>query len=1124
MDRPRSDAESIVLAALQHTDPARRAAFVASACGGDDDLRRTVEARLRSHGASEPVVGPQTPPSKARTGGTTEGDGPRIPVSNTLARTACAFGDRSSVSLRDPVDGPDPPVTGPPSEGTGLPREGFARYQFYGEIARGGMGSILKGHDAELNRDLAFKILRDDLSDDEVMVRRFVEEAQIAGQLQHPGIVPVYDLGRLADRRPFFAMKLVKGRTLGELLKERSDPRDDRPRLLGIFEQVCQTAAYAHSRGVIHRDLKPSNVMVGSFGEVQVMDWGLAKVLTRGGGADHAPTRRPSVHRTVIATARSDSVDSDLTGAGAVMGTPGYMAPEQARGEVDRVDERVDVFALGSILCQILTGQPTFLGGSVREIHERASKGELTDAWDRLDACEADAELIAIAKACLAPQPADRPRHAGAVAERVTAYLGGVQERLRGAEVARAAEEARAEQAIHTAAEANERARVERRARRSQVGLAAALLLLVTAGGMTFTYWLHQSHLSAARFDRLLAEARTIRDRARREPGEPALWREALAALDRAEGQGPDTPIEALRAEFRSGLDEAERVANDARRVADEAQRVAREAERVARLRHDVVEIRANRAEVGPDGTDAAYAAAFRAADLDLDALEPTEFARRLRLRGEAVAIELSAFLDDWSAARHAAKRPVAAWRKPLEAARRADPEPYRDRLREVLLAEDRKPRVEVLKALAAAPEAAGLPAGTAVLLGRTLVGLGQVEVAVALLRTAAVRQPGDVWVNYFLADALERVHPPAREEAVRYFTAARALRPDTAHELAGLLDRMGRGDEAEVVFRDLTSRRPDNPRHLAGLGIHLLKSRRPDEAAPFLERAAVGFRKAIALHPDLAGLHYQLGNVLRAQKALDEAAAEYRIAIRLNPDYAEAHCNLGMVLRSQHDYAGSLAMLRRGHELGSKQPGWSYDSAQWVAEAERLAKAAAKRPESRKNEDRLKFIAHRRALAQMYSDIKRHAAAAAFWAEVLAADPELGDDRKAQVRYHAASAAALAAAGRGTDAPKDVAARSKLRAQALAWLEAERDAWADVLDSGDAQARPVARQALQHWRADPDLAGVRDSDALAKLPERERAAWRALWVEVDRLLKSPTAAPGRTSRGADKDGIGDAP
>src|SRR5262249_2631985 len=153
----------------------------------------------------------------------------------------------------------------------------------------------------------------------------------------HPGVVPVHELGRSADGRPYFTMKLVKGRTLADLLKERTSPAQDLPRFLGIFQQVCQTLAYAHSKRVIHRDLNPQNVMVGAFGEVQVMDWGLAKVL---GGA---PAEAPSALRTVR-TEQSGASSQD----GSVMGTPAYMAPERARGEVDQLDERADVFGLGA--------------------------------------------------------------------------------------------------------------------------------------------------------------------------------------------------------------------------------------------------------------------------------------------------------------------------------------------------------------------------------------------------------------------------------------------------------------------------------------------------------------------------------------------------------------------------------------------------------------------------------------------------------------------------------------------------------------------------------------------------------------------------------------------------------
>ena len=230
------------------------------------------------------------------------------------------------------------------------------RYQLLGEIARGGMGVILKGRDPSLGRDLAFKVLKAELSGRQLSEQRFVEEAQVSGQLQHPGIVPVYELGRFADGRPYFTMKLLRGRTLAALLTDRPSPQSERARFLKILEQVTQTVAYAHSKGVIHRDLKPSNIMVGNYGEVQVMDWGLAKVLRDGGTADEEredQASRNAAFPTIdegpagIQTDRSGSGPGSDTVAGSVLGTPSYMPPEQASGEIEKLDERADVFGLG---------------------------------------------------------------------------------------------------------------------------------------------------------------------------------------------------------------------------------------------------------------------------------------------------------------------------------------------------------------------------------------------------------------------------------------------------------------------------------------------------------------------------------------------------------------------------------------------------------------------------------------------------------------------------------------------------------------------------------------------------------------------------------------------------------
>ena len=566
--------DSLFAAAVEIESAAERAAFLDQACGENHQLRGELERLLHADKQAKTFL--ERPPADL---GETLLAGPETPdrAASLEARLAASFGQDAAVvignaghsvlkSLGQTLDvprvmlresaaeGADPIVR--PKSAEMPQRDSNSRYRLDGEIARGGMGAILKGRDTDLGRDLAIKVLLDQHKNKPEVVQRFVEEAQIGGQLQHPGIAPIYELGQFADKRPFFAMKLVKGETLTKLLADRKEAAAERGKFIGIFEQICQTMAYAHSRGVIHRDLKPANIMVGAFGEVQVMDWGLAKVLPTGGVADEKTAHDKQQGQSIIQTLRT-KVGSDVQGAvgslgtfgshtqmGSVMETPAYMPPEQALGEIDHLDERADVFGLGAILCEVLTGQPPYVGNDATQVYRMATRGKLTDCFSRLDACGADAEVIAIAKQCLEIEPKDRPRDASVLAERVTGYLTSVESRLRAAEVQSATVAARAEQALQTAS-------AERRARKLQMGFAAVVLCVLTVGGSAATW-------TAAVQSKLKNEA-ILAERTANKAREMEAEQRQLAQKEQARAESEKTRAEAAQ---RSAEDEKIRSLN----------------------------------------------------------------------------------------------------------------------------------------------------------------------------------------------------------------------------------------------------------------------------------------------------------------------------------------------------------------------------------------------------------------------------------------------------------------------------------------------------------------------------------------------------------------------------------
>jgi formylglycine-generating enzyme required for sulfatase activity/tRNA A-37 threonylcarbamoyl transferase component Bud32 len=358
------------------------------------------------------------------------------------------FANGETGSLDTPIPSTVPPAAAPaptlsdadPDATTGHTREPTSiatspeipagRYELGTEIARGGMGAVYRATDTAFGREVAVKVLLDRFGVGSGAARRFADEARITGQLQHPAIPPVHDLGTLTDGRPFLTMKLIKGDTLHDLLRARPNPSAERGRFVAVFEQVCQALAYAHAHGVIHRDLKPQNVMVGSYGEVQVMDWGLAKVLGTRRGPDESEDTG-----TAIQSLRAS--DSAFTQAGSVLGTPAFMPPEQAIGAINKIDARSDVFGLGAILAVILTGKPPFVGTSVETTRLQAALGNVEECFARLEASGAEPELVALCKRCLSKRPDDRPKDADEVALSVAQLRAAADERARQAELDR---------------------------------------------------------------------------------------------------------------------------------------------------------------------------------------------------------------------------------------------------------------------------------------------------------------------------------------------------------------------------------------------------------------------------------------------------------------------------------------------------------------------------------------------------------------------------------------------------------------------------------------------------------------------------------------------------------------
>jgi serine/threonine protein kinase/Flp pilus assembly protein TadD len=1228
-----SPLEAVFFAALEKGAPQERAAYLAEACAGDADLRRRVEKMLAA---------------QAQAGSFLE--------QPALSRALTV--DEQAVSERPGT------VIGP--------------YKLMEQIGEGGMGLVFVAEQQQpVRRKVALKVIKPGM-DTRQVVARFEAERQALALMDHPHIAKVLDGGETSGGRPYFVMELVKGVAITDYCDQNQMPVRQR---LELFVHVCQAVQHAHQKGIIHRDLKPSNVLVLSQDGtpvVKVIDFGVAKAVGQ-----------QLTDKTIY------------TQFAQLVGTPLYMSPEQAGESGLDVDTRSDIYSLGVLLYELLTGttpfdKERFKGASYDEMRRIIREEEPPKPSTRLSTVGQLATTISTQRRSdprrlhqlvrgdldwIVMKALEKDR--GRRYETASAFAADVQRYLHDEPV----------QACPPSAWY----RCRKFARRNKGALAVAGLIvvfLVFLGGAGL-WWAQQRAGAAGEARAALAEASGLLEEER--------WPEALSAARRAEavlaGIGADS---------------------DLRRQVDELIRDLGMAERLqeARLQGTAVK----EGHFDSEAIDAAYAAAFAAYRLDVDGLDAQAAAEAIHAR--RIPQQLVAALDDWARVRKYFKR--AGWRQRLAVARAADPDAWRNRLRDVL--EGRDPKA--LEEVAAADTAGEWPVSTIHLLGDLARGTPSGERVAAVLARAQPRHPGDFWINETLGQLLEGARPPRLEEAITYFTAAVALRPQSPgarvnlgtalvekgridqaiaelrqaihlkkdyaeahadlghslmakgrwdeaiaelreanrlknndalmhHWLGSALSKKGRLDDAIAEYREaLRIKKKHFPgayfAHI-GLGKALAKEGRLKEAeAEYREgiclkqdapeahcdlgallcdhrhdydRAIVEFRKAlrfkqdypeahtnlgIALYakgrrdeaiaeyrkalrikkdfPEAYKAHYGLGNALRDKGQRDEAIAEFRKAIRLKPDFPEAYTNLGIalwakgrwdeaiaayrqalrtrrrfpeawlahkhlgnalylkcrldeaiaefraVIRIKPENAGAhfslafaleqqskfqqaLQELRRGHELGSRSPGWHNPWAAWARECERSIVRERRVSAYLAGTYTPANSRERIELAVFCWQHRRNWAAARLYAEAFADQPRLADDLEHEDhRYRAANAALSAAAGKGRDAEDKLGSkeRARWRRQALHWLRTDLAQRLKQMENGSPKVRKGFQVLLGAvW---PQLLdSVHGEAALARLPAYERPDWRRFWADVEHALAKARQHDKRQPKSAKK-------
>jgi tetratricopeptide (TPR) repeat protein len=1021
--------------------------------------------------------------------------------------------------VRAELDALFPPLaesgTGPPAlpqERTALPQ--IPGYEVEAVLGRGGMGVVFRARHLRLNRTVALKMLIAGGYAAPGELRRFRREAQALAGLLHPNIVQVHDAGDV-EGRPFFTMELVEGGPLSRQLAGRPQPTQRAAEVVTILAGAVQ---FAHRSGIVHRDLKPANILLTEDDTLKISDFGLAQFLEEG---------------------------DRLTASGARLGTPCYMAPEQTLGKVSAIGPAVDIYALGVILYELLTGRPPFEVETAAEIERRVLAEEPVPPSRTNAKVPRDLETICLK--CLHKNAARRYASAQDLADDLHRFLDGKPVVARPVGVfERAGKWARRRPALATL-------------------MTALLLLLGAAAGLGL--WLQHQASSRAieKGHRQLRARQAIETTIYKayESGRAERWDEAKRILAGAANHLPDADADELRsrvAQAKTNLQFAQDL---------EAIRTKSVDEIVDRFIGGVPDYR---------GFAEGYSKAFASANFDV---EGDSDAAATRVRSAPLAEQTIAALDLWAFAAFRQNR-GSLQKQLLRIAQLADPDPaWRDHFRNPSLWRDRQ---ALLRLAYDAPKTPEPPlAHQLAIAGALLTDLdrGERDEQMRLLRDALDHRPGDFWLNWEMAIALSRNRRYA--ESATYLRIVNALRPSSLFEnsLGITLDLAGEFDESVRHLRAAVVQEPRNRIYSYNLAVDLARANRLDEAEAqcrhalevdpndFLAYQALGmmfwdrarfddavpmFQKAAERAPRVPAVLLNLGAVLfaagRYAEALtafqdhinqdqtrrdilldrhrgagqclaklgrhDEAIAEFLWVIReldsakrradVDPSdgvrYGDAQVGLteSLVCLGRFKEGGAAARLVWGlptlaeprHEVLQRQ----------LNICQELAPLETKLPAILADNDQPADVATRRALAEWCYKYRRlPAAAVRLFDGMFLKQPLRAEDLQTRDRFHAACATALAGNGLGDDAAKlTERERSVLRKKSLEWLRADRDAWASSIRQGRSGDPNVAAQSLRGWLENDDLACVRNQAALAQLPEPERKEWQALWADVKAL------------------------